>query len=154
MEFRDVFSRDKNDIGHCTILKHEIDLINPKPIAQPMRRAPLHLENKVDEMIQDLEKQGIIRESSSPWSSPIVVCQKKTGDIRLCIDYRRLNSVTNRPIYPIPDSQQLFDTLTGAKYFSALDLSSGYYNLEISERDKEKTALATRRGQYEFNRLS
>ena len=152
-EFKDVFSKDKNDIGHCSILKHEIDLMDNRPIAQPTRRAPLHLENKVDEMIIELEKHGIIRESSSPWSSPIVVCQKKSGDIRLCVDYRRLNSVTKRPIYPIPDSQQLFDSLAGAKYFSALDLSSGYYNLEINENDKQKTAFGTRRGQYEFNRL-
>lgn len=151
--FSDAFSKNKMDIGCCPLIKHNIDVTNERPIAQNWRRAPLHLENKVDEMIVELEKNGIIRESVSPWSSPIVICQKKSGEIRLCIDYRKLNSVTRRPIHPIPDNRQLFDSLAGAKYFSALDLSSGYYNIEISENDKEKTAFATRRGQFEFNRM-
>ena len=145
-EFKEIFSKDNYDIGHCPILKHEIDVFDAKPIAQPLRRAPLHLEKKIDDMIQELEEKGIIRESSSPWSSPIVVVQKKSGDIRLCIDYRKLNSVTKRPIHPISDNQQLFDSLVGLKYFSALELSSCYYNVEIEESDREKAAFATRKG--------
>ena len=73
--------------------------------------------------------------------------------MRLCVDYRQLNAVTLRQIYPIPEAAQLFDSLEGAKVFSILDLSHGYYNVEVEETGRPKTAFATRRGQYEFNRM-
>ena len=73
--------------------------------------------------------------------------------IHLCIYYRRLNAVTHRQIYPIPYSQQLFDYITGSKYFSAFNLSSGYYNSEIEENDKEKQPFRYfRSDQFKFNR--
>ena len=73
--------------------------------------------------------------------------------MRLCVDYRQLNAVMLRPIYPIPEAEQLFDSLEGAKVFSVLDLSHGYYNVEVEETGRPKTAFETRRGQYEFNRM-
>ena len=79
--------------------------------------------------------------------------KKKDGSIRLCIDYRNLNAVTIRPIYPIPDSKQLFDTLEGSLFFSSIDVSKAYYQCPVREEDKCKTAFATRKGQYEFNRM-
>ena len=153
IEYADIFSVDSNDIGLCNILKHKIDTGNSKPIAMPFRRIPEGLNEKVDNLVNDLLDRNIIRESNSPWAAPIVIVPKKNGDIRMCVDYRGLNMSTERPIYPIPDSRQLFDTLSGAKYFSFLDLSNGYYNLEVEEKDKKKTAFITRRGQFEFNRL-
>ena len=73
--------------------------------------------------------------------------------MRLCVDYWQLNAVTLRTIYPIPEAAQLFYSLEVAKVFSVLDLSHGYYNVEVVETDRPKTAFATRRGQYEFNRM-
>ena len=104
-------------------------------------------------MVEDLEKKGIISKASSPWNFPLVIVKKKDNGIRLCVDYRKLNSVTSRPIYPIPSSRHLFDSLSGAKYFSAIDLSMGYHQVLVDEKDRQKTAFTTKSGQYQFNRL-
>ena len=151
-DYRDVFSKSKRDLG-CAGIKHEIITDNHPPIALKQRRIPLALEAKVDEQIQQMLEDNIIRESTSPWSFPLVVVRKPNGDLRLCVDYRKLNEITRRPIFPIPDSRTLFDALEGNKYFSTIDLSSGYHQVPMKEIDKEKTAFSTRRGQFEFNRM-
>ena len=152
--FSDVFSQNPHDIGLYTKYKHCIKTNDNTPIAFPIRRIPTAVEHKVDKIISEMLDKEIIRESNSPWCAPVVIVPKKNNDIRLCIDYRGLNFKTERPIYPIPEPQELFDTLEGSKFFSSLDLSQGYYNVEIEENDKSKTAFATRRGQFEFNRLA
>jgi hypothetical protein len=152
-EFADVFSKSKFDIGLAQAEEHRIDTGDAQPIASNPRRVPIGVEEKVDQLVEQLLQHNIIRPSSSAWNSPIVVVSKKNGDIRMCIDYRRLNSVTKRPIFPIPDAQQLFDTLDGSCYFSTLDLSQGYHQVPVAESDIPKTAFTTRRGQYEFLRM-
>ena len=82
----------------------------------------------------------------------LVIVPKKNGDIRLCVDFRMLNSVTEKLTYPIPETQQLLDALEGSKYFTSIDLSSAYYQCELVEDHKKLTAFGTRRGHYEFNR--
>ena len=104
-------------------------------------------------MVKELLNAGVIRESNSPWNFPIVVVRKKNGEIRMCVDYRALNAKTARPIFPIPSAEELFDTVGGARYFSTLDLSSGYHQVKVGEKDIEKTAFSTRYGQYEFVRM-
>ena len=84
----------------------------------------------MDNQVKDLLDKGIIRESFSPWSAPIVVVKKKSGGYRMCVDYRRLNSVTIKPTYHIPDSRTIFDSLTGSEIFSSVDISSAYYQCE------------------------
>ena len=79
--------------------------------------------------------------------------QKKGGDLRMCIDYRRLNSVTIRPIFNIPSTDSLFNHLSNAQIFSSIDVSNAYYQCEIREQDKPLTAFATRKGHFEFNRM-
>ncbi|MEL7307077.1 MAG: reverse transcriptase domain-containing protein [Pseudomonadota bacterium] len=111
------------------------------------------MESKIDALIEDLETKKIITKISSPWNFPIVVVPKKNGDIRMCIDYRKLNAITERPVYYIPDSKQLFDNIDGSKYFSSLDLSMGYHQIEMNQNDVEKTAFTTRTGQYAFQRM-
>jgi hypothetical protein len=91
--------------------------------------------------------------SESPWNAPIVVVAKKNGDIRLCVDYRRLNAVTKRTVYPIPATQELLDNLSGSLYFSTLDLSQGYHQIAMDPTDVQKTAFTTRRGQFEYKRM-
>ena len=81
------------------------------------------------------------------------MAKKKNGEIRLCVDYRALNAKTNRPIFPIPSSEEIFDSIGGSKYFSTLDLSSGYHQVPVAEEDIPKTAFSTRHGQYEFVRM-
>ncbi|UYV74255.1 hypothetical protein LAZ67_11002642, partial [Cordylochernes scorpioides] len=105
------------------------------------------IKDQIDEML----KEGIIRPSSSPWSFPVILVKKRDGKFRFCVDYRKLNEVTVKDVYPIPRIDDVMDTLQGSKYFSAIDLRSGYWQVEIEEKDKEKTAFTTTHGLYEFN---
>ncbi|MEL7308646.1 MAG: reverse transcriptase family protein, partial [Pseudomonadota bacterium] len=150
--YRDVFSGNKRDLG-CAGIKHKIVTVNHSPIALKPRRIPQALESQVDKQVKQMLDNSIIRESTSPWSFPLVVVRKPNGDLRLCVDYRKLNEITRRPIYPIPESRTIFDTLEGNQNFTSLDLSSGYHQVPMEEEDKAKTAFSTRRGQFEFNRM-
>jgi hypothetical protein len=152
-EYKSIFSRSSTDVGLIKGYKHEIETHNHIPVCMNPRRIPLNVEDKVDALVEDLEKKGIVKKTTSPWNSPIVVVPKKNGEIRLCVDYRQLNSITERPVYHIPDARQLFDTLDCSEYFSALDLSLGYHQIEMEKRDREKTAFTTRTGQYCFKRM-
>lgn len=152
-EFSDIFSQSSTDVGCVKGFQHVINTGKCLPIALNPRRIPMHMESKIDALIEDLETKKIITKISSPWNFPIVVVPKKNGDIRMCIDYRKLNAITERPVYYIPDSKQLFDNIDGSKYFSSLDLSMGYHQIEMNQNDVEKTAFTTRTGQYAFQRM-
>ena len=151
--FHDIFSQNKMDIGTFRGVRHKIDTRSHSPVALNSRRVPLAMEEKVDEMVDQLLANKIIEETHSPWNAPIVLVAKKNGDIRMCVDYRKLNSITKRPIFPIPSSQQIFDSLSGAKYFSTLDLSQGYHQIAMDDADAKKTAFTTRKGQFQFNKM-
>ncbi|WVZ53560.1 hypothetical protein U9M48_004483 [Paspalum notatum var. saurae] len=116
---------------------------------RPYRMAPAELA-ELKEQLRELLQKGFIRPSSSPWGAPVLFVTKKDGSIRMCIDYRSLNEVTIKNKYPLPRIDDLFDQLRVAKYFSKIDLRSGYHQLKIREEDIQKTAFVTRYGQYEF----
>ena len=82
---------------------------------------------ELKEQLQELQEKGYIRPSSSPWGLPVLFVRKKDGSLKMCIDYRSLNKVTIKNKYPLPRIDDLFDQLQGAKYFSKIDLRSGYY---------------------------
>jgi len=152
-ENEDVFAWSDEDLGCTDLLKHRITLKSDIPVAQPYRRIPPSQLQEVRAHLDDLMKSDIIRPSTSPYSSPIVVVRKKSGDIRLCCDYRRLNAITCRDAFPIPRVDECIDALSGAKYFSTLDLASGYHQVMMEEEDRHKTAFTTPFGLYEWNRL-
>ena len=91
----------------------------------------------------DMMKMGVIRESNSPYASPVVVVEKKDGSNRVCVDYRKLNKLTVFDPEPMPAAVDLFKKLNGDKFFSKIDLSKGYWQVTISEADIPKTAFVT-----------
>ena len=93
----------------------------------------------------------IISPSKSPWASPIVLVAKKDGSTRFCVDYRKVNGVTCKDAYPIPRVDGTLDTLSGSTWFSTIDLKSGYWQVEMAPKDREKTAFCTQEGLFEFN---
>ncbi|RVW18844.1 Transposon Ty3-I Gag-Pol polyprotein [Vitis vinifera] len=115
----------------------------------PYRMAPLELK-ELKTQLDELLGRGFIRPSTSPWGAPVLFVKKKDGTLRLCIDYRKLNRVTVKNKYPLPRIDDLFDQLKGAKYFSNIDLRTGYHQLRVREEDVSKTAFRTRYGHYEF----
>lgn len=110
-----------------------------------MRRLPIHKYVEVEELIDDMLNKNVIQPSSSPWASGIVLVQKKDGTTRFCVDYRRLNDVTTKDAYPLPRIDDCLDQISGAQWFSCLDLNSGYWQTEVEEEDKQKTAFSTRK---------
>jgi len=98
-------------------------------------------------------KTGVIEPSMSSWASPVCLVPKKDNTFRFCIDYRRVNAFFIKDAYPIPDIQDALDNLKGAKYFATFDLLSGYWQLGLTERAKERSAFCTRHGLFHFTRL-
>ncbi|KAK7879850.1 hypothetical protein WMY93_033485 [Mugilogobius chulae] len=149
----EVFSKHDLDFGRTTAVKHHIPLHDSTPFKQ--RARPIHPQDieAVRRHLRELLEAGVIRESSSPFSSPVVVVRKKNGEVRLCIDYRKLNLQTVKDAYALPNLEESFSALSGSKWFSVLDLKSGYYQIEMSEEDKPKTAFVTPLGFWEFNRM-
>lgn len=149
----EVFSQHDMDFGHTGKVKHRIKLSDNTPFKH--RARPIHPQDvdAVKKHLQELLDYGIIRESESPFASPIVVVRKKDGSVRLCIDFRKLNSQTIKDAYALPNLEEVFSLLTGSKWFSVLDLKSGYYQVEMEEADKQKTAFVCPLGFWEFNRM-
>lgn len=132
-------------------IEHTIELFdNSKSIkAIPYRRNP-NEHNQISEKISKLINKNFIKPSYSRFSSPVILVPKKDNTIRFCIDYRKLNSVTIKKKYPIPRIEDTIETLQGAKYFSIMDLESGYHQIRIKEEDQHKTVFVTRDGIFEW----
>lgn len=148
--FSDLFSKNSADIGRTDLVKHAINTGDVAPIKQRPRRIPFAREKEVEEMIEDMRRSNIIEPSSSPWCSPVVLVKKKDGSTRFCVDYRQLNEVTKKDSYPLPRIDDTLDTLNGMKWFSTLDLKSGYWQVDVDPKDKEKTAFSTGKGLWQF----
>ncbi|GJS20235.1 putative reverse transcriptase domain-containing protein [Tanacetum coccineum] len=150
-EFADVFPDELPGLPPAREIEFGIELTpGAEPISKaPYRMAPVELK-ELKEQLQEMLENGFVRPSVSPWGAPVLFVKKKDGSMRLCIDYRELNRITIRNRYPLPRIDDLFDQLQGAKYFSKIDLRSGYHQLRVREQDISKTAFRTRYGHYEF----
>lgn len=149
-----VFSGADEGIGCTSSVKHKINLDDNVPFKQRHRRIPPAQYDEVREHLQGLIDSGVIRESHSPWASPVVLVRKKDGSLRFCIDYRKLNTRTIKDAYALPRIEEALEAMGGCSWFSTLDLKSGYYQVEIEEKDKKKTAFTVGPlGFYEFNRM-
>ena len=153
-EYLDTFSKDEDDIGFCDLVEHHIITDDDRPVKVPHRRVPPQQWPEVRDCIQKSLDRGIIRESSSPYASPIVLVRKKYGKLRICVDYRRLNAKTHKDAYPLPRIDEALDVLKGAKYFCSLDLAHGFNQIPVRESNVEKTSFRTGTGGlYEYTRM-
>ena len=150
IKHQSTFSESDNDLGRTGIIRHRIPTGNAHPIKQPLRRLPVQMNQEAQEQINDMLEKDVIQPSSSPWASGIVMVQKKDGTKRFCVDYRRLNDVTIKDAYPLPRIDDSLAQLSGAEWFSCLDLNSGYWQVEVDASDREKTAFSSKQGLFEF----
>ncbi|GJZ24657.1 putative nucleotidyltransferase, ribonuclease H [Tanacetum coccineum] len=150
-EYVDVFPEDLPGLPPLRQVEFRIDLVaGATPVARsPYRLAPSEMQ-ELSSQLQELQDKGFIRPSHSPWGAPVLFVKKKDGSFRMCIDYRELNKLTVKNRYPLPRIDDLFDQLQGARYFSKIDLRSGYHQLRVHEEDIPKTAFRTRYGHFEF----
>ncbi|MCG7876441.1 MAG: pol polyprotein, partial [Candidatus Thiodiazotropha endolucinida] len=154
-KWSDIFSKGPTDLGKTDLVKHTIKLTDETPFKEPYRRIPPGLFEEVRMHLKEMLDAGAIRESESPYSSNVVLVRKKDGSLRFCIDFRKLNNRTIRDSYSLPRIDDTIDTLMGAKYFTKLDLRSGYWQVEMEEADKPKTAFTVGNlGFYECNRMA
>ena len=151
-EFAQVFPKDMpKNLPPLRPINHSIDLI---PGSVPCSRVPYRMskveQEEILKQVQELLEQGYIVPSISPFGAPVLLVDKKDGTKRMCIDYRALNKITIKNMYPIPRIDDLLDELGGSKYFSKIDLRSGYHQIRITPGDEPKTAFRTYQGLYEF----
>ncbi|KAG1936037.1 interleukin-1 receptor accessory protein-like 1-A [Pimephales promelas] len=152
-KWQHVFSKHEEDYGCTGVVKHQIPTGEATPSRERYRPVPPTLYTEVRTLLKGMLEGGIIRESSSPWAAPIVLVQKKTGAWRFCVDYRKLNSVTKKDAFPLPRIEDSLTSLTQAAWYSTLDLASGYWQVQVDDRDREKTAFTTPFGLFEWDRM-
>ena len=131
-------------------IDHEVE-----PVAQPMRRVPYHLRDKLSQKLDELVELDIVEKVNGPssWVSPVVVVPKVSGDIRLCVDMRQANTAVKRERYPIPTIDEVLQDLNQSKFFSKLDLNSSYHQIELAPESRALTTFATHQGLYWYKQL-
>ncbi|KAJ4813235.1 polyprotein [Rhynchospora pubera] len=148
--FEDVF-QEPSTLPPTRSIDHQIPLLpDSKPINLRPYRFSHYQKLEIEKIIEELLQQSFIQPSTSPYSSPILLVKKKDGTWRLCVDYRQLNDQTIKNKYPIPIIDDLLDELKGAKFFSKLDLRSGYHQIRMHPSDIPKTAFRTHDGLFEY----
>ncbi|GBO21259.1 Transposon Ty3-G Gag-Pol polyprotein [Araneus ventricosus] len=150
-----VFSKDKYDVDALRVEPQRIVLYSDLPVSlRPYRTSPVE-EHEIKSQVEKLLQAGLIKESNSPYSSPVTLAFKRDEGkkTRLCIDFRKLNALCKSDSEPLPLMDSLLDKLSKAKIFSSLDLASGYWHVPIHPKDTEKLAFCTNFGLYEWCRL-
>ena len=154
LSYKDIFASSSLDLGHTSIIEHEIYTGDARPIkSSPYRVSQLQRE-EIETQISNMLSQNVIQPSSSPWSSPVVLVKKKDGTTRFCVDYRKLNAVTRKDSYPLPRIDDALDALSGSQFFTTLDLQSGYHQVAMHPSSREKTAFVSHAGLFEYNVMS
>ncbi|GBC20547.2 enzymatic polyprotein, putative [Rhizophagus irregularis DAOM 181602=DAOM 197198] len=151
-KYKDIFEYDGEKYNRTNLVKHEIRLKGgTEPIAQKRYKENDEKGKFIRKEVDEMLKLGKIRESRSPWSSPVTLAGKKSGNYRFCIDYRKLNKVTITDAYPLPRIDEQLERISSGKWFTSLDLASGFNQIEMAEEDIEKTAFICSAGLYEYN---
>ncbi|MCG8047712.1 MAG: reverse transcriptase, partial [Candidatus Thiodiazotropha endolucinida] len=150
LDYHQIFAKSSNDLGLTTLVQHRINVGCAVPVRQPVRRQPLGKRDAERAEIEQMLKRGIIEPSSSPWSSNVVLVSKKDGGLRFCVDYRVLNSLTKKDAYPLPPVAECLDALAGSKWYSTMDLNSGFWQVGLERSSRECSAFSTSLGLFHF----
>uniref|UniRef100_A0A8R7Q9C6 Reverse transcriptase domain-containing protein n=1 Tax=Triticum urartu TaxID=4572 RepID=A0A8R7Q9C6_TRIUA len=149
-EFADVF-KEPTELPPSRTLDHAVHLLpGSAPVnSKPYRYSPLQ-KDEIERQVAEMLKAGTITPSLSSFASPVLLVKKKDGTWRFCVDYRKLNSITVKSKFPMPVVDELLDELSGSKWFSKIDLRSGYHQIRMLPEDEHKTAFKTHSGHYQF----
>ena len=151
--YSDVFSKSEFDLGCTNITQHRIDTHDNPPFRQSLRPQPRAHLPVIDQLLKDMQQQGVIEPCNSEWASNVVLVKKKDGSIRFCVDYRKLNLLTKKDAYPLPRIDRCLDTLTGSVWYSTFDLRSGFHQVAMDPRDVNKTTSVCHRGTFRFPKM-
>ncbi|CAC5392995.1 unnamed protein product [Mytilus coruscus] len=152
---RQVFAKDLSELGHTHLYNHVIDTGNALPIKKRFYRQSPQVLADMNRQIDQMLEYGIIEESDSEWQSPVVMCKKKSGELRFCVDYRAVLNISRPKFFPLPRLEDVFDAIgqADATIFSTLDLLSGYWQCGLDPETAHKAAFVTPSGVYQWKRL-
>ena len=150
VKYRDVFALSDSELGRTSLVQHVIDTGDATPIKQMPYRTSPEGKQEIDRQVNNMLERGIVQESVSAWSSPVVLVKKKDCSMRFCVDYRKLNKVTKKDSFPLPLIADTLDSLSGTSVYSTLDMKAGYWQIELDPYAREKSAFVTHNGLYEF----
>lgn len=158
--YADLFYLPGDYLSATEVVTHTINTPRcTKPINIRPYRLPWAYQEEIEKQIKEMKNNNIIRDSKSPFNFPLVVVKKKNLDstgkpkLRICVDFRKLNEVTENEAYGLPNLLEILESLGASKYFSTLDLASGYHQINIDPADIHKTAFSTKSGHYEYVRM-
>ena len=152
---RDIFAKDSSELGEAKFHSHVIHTKTEKPVSKPPYRQTPQMRAETERLTNEMLQNGIIRESNSPWHSPVVLVKKPNGEYRFAIDYRELNKITEPISFPIPTLNEVFDTLADSKaqIFSLCDLRAGFHQIPLCPSTAEKASFITHQGVFTPTRL-
>ena len=154
MEHHNIFSLEPNEIGCTDAAEHVIELLDTEPFKERFRCIAPPLVEEVWEHLQEMLDGGVICPSQSPWCNAVVLVRKKDGGLQFCIDFRRLNSRTKKDAYPLPRMQETMESMVGTRFFSTMDLKSGFWQVKMAKDSQQYTAFTVgSMGVYEFLRM-
>jgi len=153
-EHKGLIARNLRQVGCTNLAEMKLVLKDDKPIVYRPYRLSYYERERVRNMVDELKNANIVEDSNSEYASPILLVKKKTGDVRMCVDYRAINKITVPDKYPLPRIDDQIDRLHGNTYFTSLDLFSGYYQVPINDPDtRAKLSFVTPDGKYTFKRM-
>ena len=154
MEYHDIFSLDKNEIGCTDAAEHIIELLDEEPFKEKFQQIAPPLLDEVREHLQEMLDGSAIHPLQSPWCNAVVLVWKKDGGLWFCIDFQRLNARTKKDSYPLPHMQETMESMVGARFFSTMDLKSGFWQVKMAEKSRQYTAFTVgSMGIFEFLRM-
>ncbi|GIY87787.1 hypothetical protein CDAR_511701 [Caerostris darwini] len=151
--YKSVFAQSVSDLGSCDIVQHEINLTDKLPIRQKPYRVPYALKSEMKHQINTLLEAGIIQPSNSAYSAPVMLVKKRDGSYRLVADLRKLNEKTIPDNFPLPNLTEMVEMLSGARYFTSMDLTSGFHQMKMHPSSAHLTGISTEFGLFEFKRM-